>query len=415
MNGPAGDSGDRAPPLSARLPMLVSLGGGLAASGVAWAVMAMARATFGVRTLPERVVEWLLLFVPLDVFEAGLRRFGFSAKRYALFGAVVMMVILLTALGAVAVRRRWSGPALGALGLGLWLITMTTIMPLTGAGLFAMNLLQGTGAAIAGYLVVALAYAGALATARALAEAVMGAESQATARTSAALLAGSAVAAWACIPFVARWSPLPRLPAAVVPLVPAGQESASSGRAGSVAAGGPEIAGARSVAPPLVSSAPPLPSPTETAAVHGPWNTANLDALTNGNVNRAWELVAAFGVPAATATAGDSPGPPWRDIGAVHEYTGTVERLRTTSSSRSILPWSSSQRAFNEAVLTGAVEAGRMPVVCLTFADSAAGANGVREGDQARARGYLVGVANTENRIEGSTTALVIVGEVMPR
>jgi hypothetical protein len=34
-----------------------------------------------VRSLPERLLEWLLLFVPLDVFESLLQRFGFDAKR----------------------------------------------------------------------------------------------------------------------------------------------------------------------------------------------------------------------------------------------------------------------------------------------------------------------------------------------
>ena len=47
------------------------------------------RSTLQVRTVPERVLEWMLLFVPLDVFEAGLRRFGFDAKRYALYGTIL--------------------------------------------------------------------------------------------------------------------------------------------------------------------------------------------------------------------------------------------------------------------------------------------------------------------------------------
>ena len=50
---------------------------------------------------------------------------------------MVVLLALLACLGAVALRRRWSGPALAALGLGLWLVTMVGVMPLTGAGLFA--------------------------------------------------------------------------------------------------------------------------------------------------------------------------------------------------------------------------------------------------------------------------------------
>ena len=55
--------------------------GGPAAAGIAGLVLLVMRSTLQVRTVPERVLEWMLLFVPLDVFEAGLRRFGFDAKR----------------------------------------------------------------------------------------------------------------------------------------------------------------------------------------------------------------------------------------------------------------------------------------------------------------------------------------------
>ena len=82
MNVP--DGAARAPGRPVRLPVPVSLGGGLAAAGVAWAAMRLLRATLQVRTVPERLMEWLLLLVPLDLFEAGLRRFGFAAKQYAL-------------------------------------------------------------------------------------------------------------------------------------------------------------------------------------------------------------------------------------------------------------------------------------------------------------------------------------------
>jgi hypothetical protein len=51
--------------------------------------MLATRYAFQVRTVPERVMEWLLLFVPLDVFEAGIRRFVFDAKRYTLAAAFV--------------------------------------------------------------------------------------------------------------------------------------------------------------------------------------------------------------------------------------------------------------------------------------------------------------------------------------
>src|SRR3954452_5432760 len=133
-----------------RSPLLVSLAGGGAAAMAAGLAMAMLRWTLVVRTIPERVLEWSLLFVPPDQFEAALLRFGFEAKRYALYAALGGMLLLLAALGAFALWRRWSAKAILALGVGLWLFTMLVVMPLTDAGVFAIDLIDGTRAAIGG-------------------------------------------------------------------------------------------------------------------------------------------------------------------------------------------------------------------------------------------------------------------------
>ena len=140
--------------------------GGLLAAVAAELVLLILRTTLQVRSVPERVLEWLLLFVPLDVFEAGIRRFGFDAKRYGLYAAILATLFVLAALGAVVLRRRWSGRALLGLALGLWLFVMLVVMPLTSAGPFAVDLITGTAAAVGGYLVAALTYAGVLALAR---------------------------------------------------------------------------------------------------------------------------------------------------------------------------------------------------------------------------------------------------------
>src|SRR5690349_3120703 len=112
------------------------------AAGVATALMFWGRAAFQVRTLPERVMEWILLYVPLDQFEFGIRTFGPHAKVYALYTGVVVMIGALLALGALALRRRWTGPAILGFGLSLYLVSMGVLMPLTGAGLFATALFQ---------------------------------------------------------------------------------------------------------------------------------------------------------------------------------------------------------------------------------------------------------------------------------
>ena len=142
--------------------VVVAAVGGLAAAVVAGAGMLMLRSLLQVRTIPERVLEWLLLFIPIDLFESGLHRFGFNAKRYALDASIVVMLGLLAWIGYVALRRRWPPTVLLGLGIGLWLFTMLVIMPLTSAGFFAVDLLAAKRANIGGYLAVGLVYAAVL-------------------------------------------------------------------------------------------------------------------------------------------------------------------------------------------------------------------------------------------------------------
>lgn len=132
--------------------------GGVVAAAAAGAGMGFLRSTLQVRSVPERLIEWLLIFIPIDAFSAGVQRFGFDAKRYALWGAILATLGVLVILGAVALRRGWSVKAIAALGLLLWLFTMVVVMPLTDAGLFAVALIDGTKAAVLGYLAVALTY-----------------------------------------------------------------------------------------------------------------------------------------------------------------------------------------------------------------------------------------------------------------
>src|SRR5215216_3206507 len=139
-----------------------ALFGGVAAAVVAAWGMVLLRATLQVRSVAERLMEWLLLFIPPSLFEATLQRFGFDAKRYALALSAVLLIGLLAWLGYVVLRRRWSVVAIAALGLGLWLVVMVVIMPLTNAGFFALDLLDGKRAAIGGYLAIALSYAAVL-------------------------------------------------------------------------------------------------------------------------------------------------------------------------------------------------------------------------------------------------------------
>src|SRR5262245_53659343 len=90
-----------------------ALVGSLFGALVVGASMLLLRSTLQVRSVPERLVEWLLLFVPPSLLEAVLQQFGFDAKRYALFLATTAALALFALLGYVALRGRWSPRALG--------------------------------------------------------------------------------------------------------------------------------------------------------------------------------------------------------------------------------------------------------------------------------------------------------------
>ncbi len=150
---------DDAPPVP---DILSSILGGFVAAAAVGTGLGFLRVTLQVRSVPERLVEWLLLFIPIDLVATGIQRFGFDAKRFGLWGAILAVLLVLTALGAVPLRRAWSPRDILALGVGLWLFTMIVVMPLTDAGFFAVALVNGTSAAVFGYLAVALTYVAAL-------------------------------------------------------------------------------------------------------------------------------------------------------------------------------------------------------------------------------------------------------------
>jgi hypothetical protein len=143
-----------------------ALFGGTIAALVAGMAMLVLRSTLGVRSVPERVLEWLLLFVPPGAFESLLQRFGFEAKRYGLDAAAVVMLGVLAVVGYAALRASRQIRGFGLLAIGLWLFVMLVIMPLTSAGVFATDLQDGQIAAVGGYLGVALSYTAVLAIAR---------------------------------------------------------------------------------------------------------------------------------------------------------------------------------------------------------------------------------------------------------
>jgi len=86
--------------------------------------MFWARAALQVQSLPERIMESVLLLVPPDQFEGAIERFGPAAKEYALYGTIAVMFLALAGIG-LAAQRSIRGPwPLLAVGAGLWLAAM---------------------------------------------------------------------------------------------------------------------------------------------------------------------------------------------------------------------------------------------------------------------------------------------------
>ncbi|MBV9581038.1 MAG: molybdopterin-dependent oxidoreductase [Chloroflexi bacterium] len=174
---------------------LAALVVGCVASGVAMLLQDALRTTWQIRGLPERIEEWLLLFVPLDLFEQGLARFGADAKELALTGTEIGMAVVLSVVGAIAIHAGWRAWRLLGLGVGLWLLTMVVVMPVTGAGLFATGLLVAPTLTDSGYLLVFLAYATVLVLGQLVLSRVPHAEPEPISAERRALIVGLAGAA----------------------------------------------------------------------------------------------------------------------------------------------------------------------------------------------------------------------------
>src|SRR5689334_18404022 len=92
-------------PVPTRPGRLASLAGAALATLVAMGLMTWFRSEYQIRTLQERIMEWALLFIPTDLFEQGLQRFGTSAKVIAVNATMGFIALALVLLGLVAVRR----------------------------------------------------------------------------------------------------------------------------------------------------------------------------------------------------------------------------------------------------------------------------------------------------------------------
>ena len=138
------------------------------AATVAMALSFALRAAFQVRTLPERMMEWLLLYVPIDAFASGIQSLGPQAKVLALYGSAAVMTAALVGLGVLSLWRRWSPPAVLGMAAALFLVAMGGLIPLTGGGFFGAALPQHPLLVNAVYACITLGYGTVLLLGRAL-------------------------------------------------------------------------------------------------------------------------------------------------------------------------------------------------------------------------------------------------------
>jgi DMSO/TMAO reductase YedYZ molybdopterin-dependent catalytic subunit len=157
-------------PSATRLGWVYSFAVGGLASATGLLLQDYLRSAWQIRGLPERVMEWLLLYLPLDLFERGIGQFGASAKVIGLTATTFGMAMVLALIGAAALHAGWSSWRLLGIGLALWLLTMAVVMPITGAGFFASSLQVEPALSAAGYLFVALGYVSVLTGGRLVAQ-----------------------------------------------------------------------------------------------------------------------------------------------------------------------------------------------------------------------------------------------------
>ncbi len=149
-------------------PLIWPLVWSVLAATAAMALSFALRAAFQVRTLPERMMEWLLLYVPIDAFASGIQSLGPQAKVLALYGSAAVMTAALVGLGVLSLWRRWSPPAVLGMAAALFLVAMGGLIPLTGGGFFGAALPQHPLLVNAVYACIALGYGTVLLLGRAL-------------------------------------------------------------------------------------------------------------------------------------------------------------------------------------------------------------------------------------------------------
>lgn len=125
--------------------------GVVAGAAMVFFIIAM-RTLANAQSLPELAADWFTKFLPATLLDFLLETLVFSAKPLMFAGLLLAQIIIGGLLGVLYARvagrwpttenREW-GRTLG-FGIALWLLTMLTIVPLFGGGLFASSVIGGS-------------------------------------------------------------------------------------------------------------------------------------------------------------------------------------------------------------------------------------------------------------------------------
>ncbi len=142
---------------------------GLGAGIIATILMLLLHQALGTISLPEVVGSRLTTLLSPDLFTRLHELIGGDAKLYLFYGVVVGQCLLFALAGGLANRfarlandiSHWRLASL--LGAGLWLFAGLILLPISGAGIFGMDLVVGIGSTMLVLALIALSFAAAFA------------------------------------------------------------------------------------------------------------------------------------------------------------------------------------------------------------------------------------------------------------
>jgi hypothetical protein len=145
------------------------------------------------------------------------------------------------------------------------------------------------------------------------------------------------------------------------------------------------------------------------AATSARWNTSNVNALENGNLMVAANLIRSNGLSATqaqTINVAAAAKAPFRYYGTPYQFSGIVGFIQEYPPNSDTSLTLGTRDATGEVVLFDSAGTTTTPVDVLLLSDTGI----VKQGDMVRTWGYIVGQADVPNQLGGLTTQLIVVG-----